>query len=136
MIEIPSGIFSINRLRRAAYSSFVKWAAKSGEPSRNTPKAIMNKNRARLFIATSLLIPYHADIKKASRTQDSKKALLLQSGFNFDLFFAKIIDIILNLLTVFSDIILITIRELGDQVSRYRFRRGKWVNYRSWRLKE
>jgi hypothetical protein len=90
MITIPSGIFSINRPRRAAYSSLVNWAAKREDPSNKIPKAIMNKNRIRLIIATSFLIPYHADTKKASKTQDAKNFLFFRFGFNFDLFSVKI----------------------------------------------
>ncbi len=36
---------------------------------------VLDKNRNRLIIATSFLIPYHADTKKASKRQDTKNVL-------------------------------------------------------------
>jgi hypothetical protein len=52
-------------------------AAKRDDPTSRIPNAIMDKNRNRLIIATSFLIPYHADTKKASKTQDTKNVLFL-----------------------------------------------------------
>jgi hypothetical protein len=77
MIAAPSGIFSINRARRAAYSCVLNMAAKRDDPTSRMQNAIMDKNRIRLIIATSFLIPYHADTKKASKTQDTKNVLFL-----------------------------------------------------------